>query len=116
MAERYNTSKLLEVYGVCALTGEMKTSSHTRQRVVFNMLEPGFGKSELTRHASGMRAVLFSLMKIFLARTTEVGSGTLVAGAAAGEESHGQYKQDCEVLEPSAKVRSSEGKETQDRV
>jgi retinol dehydrogenase 12 len=63
-----------------------------------------------------MRAVFFSLMKIVLARTTEVGSRTLVAGAAAGEESHGMYMQDCEVAEPSAKVRSSEGKKTQDIV
>lgn len=55
-------------------------------------------------------------MKMILARSTEVGSRTLLASAVAGEESFGQYMSDCVVTEPSAYVRSKEGSEAQARV
>ncbi|KAH0385834.1 hypothetical protein KCU89_g17148, partial [Aureobasidium melanogenum] len=51
-----------------------------------------------------------------LARTTEVGSRTLVAAALASHDTHGQYMSDCMVEEPSKFVRSEEGKITQERV
>lgn len=54
--------------------------------------------------------------KALLARSTEVGSRTLVAAAAAGTETHGMYMADCVVREPSAWVRSAKGVETQGRV
>lgn len=57
-----------------------------------------------------------TLMKLFLARTTEAGSRTLVASVIAGEESHGQYMSDCEVAEPSEFVRSAEGEKVQAEV
>jgi len=38
-------------------------------------------------------------MNMLVARTTEAGSRTLVAGLAAGEESHGKYMADCRVAE-----------------
>lgn len=44
-----------------------------------------------------------------------MGSRTLVAAAAAGEESHGMYMVDCEPREPSQWVRSEKGRETQKR-
>ena len=45
----------------------------------------------------------------------QMGSRTLVAAAAAGEESHGKYMADCEVKEPSKWVRSQKGNEAQER-
>lgn len=39
----------------------------------------------------------FEVIKFLIARTTEVGSRTLVAGAEVGEESHGEYMADGKV-------------------
>ena len=51
-----------------------------------------------------------------LARSTEVGSRTLVHAGAQGPESHGQYLSDCAITDPSKFVRSAEGKKVQDKV
>jgi hypothetical protein len=55
-------------------------------------------------------------MRFLLARKTEVGSRTLVHAGSQGVESHGKYLSDCEITEPSAFVRSEEGKLTQERI
>lgn len=68
------------------------------------------------RHAQFPLNVFAWIGKLLLARTTEVGSRTLVAAAAAGEESHGVYMADCAVSEPSKYVRSEKGKNAQIRV
>ncbi len=57
-----------------------------------------------------------TIAKALIARTTEVGSRTLVYSAAAGPESHGQYMSECIVKNPSTFVRSKEGAATQKRV
>lgn len=59
---------------------------------------------------------LLVIMRTLLARTTEVGSRTLVHAGAQGAETHGQYLSDCKVTLPSAYVRSDEGKKDQERV
>ena len=41
--------------------------------------------------------MMFDIAKFLLARTTEAGSRTLVAAAAAGPETHGKYMADCHV-------------------
>jgi hypothetical protein len=63
----------------------------------------------------GVLEYVFYVVKLLLARATEVGGRTLVAAASAGEESHGQYMSECVVTEPSAFVRSEEGQKTQER-
>lgn len=68
------------------------------------------------RHAVFPLNIIASIGKLILARSTEVGSRTLVAAAAAGRESHGCYMADCVVREPSAWVRSEKGVRTQERV
>lgn len=51
------------------------------------------------------------------ARTTEQGARTFVhAATAVGSESHGQYMSDCKIMQPSAFVRSAEGKRASERV
>lgn len=116
MANRYPTTKLLEVFMVRALASRMDSGPHADEPVILNCLNPGLCHSSLSREATGLRAVMFKILKFLLARTTEVGSRTLVAGAEAGKESHGQYMSNCEVVEPSAFVRSEEGMKTQERV
>lgn len=101
LGERYSTSKLLEVLVIRQIAPRVKGG------VTLNMLNPGLCHSELSRDAGLGLAV----MKFFLARSTEVGSRTLVAAGLAGEESHGKYMSDAVVAEHdlSAFVRSDEG-------
>ncbi|KKY39907.1 putative short-chain dehydrogenase reductase [Diaporthe ampelina] len=101
MGERYMVSKLLEVLVVRQIAPRIKGG------VTLNMLNPGLCHSELSRD-SGLG---LTVMKFFLARSTEVGSRTLVAAGLAGEESHGKYMTDAAVADQSlsAFVHSEEG-------
>ncbi|KAE8377358.1 hypothetical protein BDV26DRAFT_281971 [Aspergillus bertholletiae] len=107
MPERYETSKLLQVL----LLREM-VAQGAGDSVVINMLNPGFCHSQLARDLQGL---MFTVLKMVFARSTEVGSRTLVAGAAAGEESHGAYMTNGKVDNGalSSFVRSEEGKKAQ---
>jgi hypothetical protein len=62
-------------------------TEHKSPTVTLNFLTPGLCHSELARDAGWGLAI----MKFFLARSTEVGSRTLIAAACAGHDSHGQY-------------------------
>ena len=54
--------------------------------------------------------------KWLMARTTEVGSRTLVAGACAGEGSHGKYMADCVNQEAVGWLSTEDGAKLQRRV
>ncbi|MCJ1473923.1 hypothetical protein MMC13_002579 [Lambiella insularis] len=110
MASRYPVSKLLEVFYVRALAAHMSASS--KPAVTLNTLTPGLCHSELGREAGW--GLYF--MKLLLARSTEVGSRTLVAGSEAGPETHGCYMNHSKVFPPSKFVLSEEGKKTEQRV
>jgi NAD(P)-dependent dehydrogenase (short-subunit alcohol dehydrogenase family) len=88
MGERYPTSKLLEVLVIRQIAPELEGSG-----VILNMLNPGLCHSELARDAG----LVLAFVKFLLARTTEVGSRTLVAVALAGSESHGKYMNDAQI-------------------
>ncbi len=109
MGERYNLSKLLEVLLVQELAGRVRGAE-----VIINMLNPGFCHSQLGREA-GLK---FKLMKTILARSTEVGSRTLVAGSVSGLESHGAYMTDgyVENTALSPFVRSDEGRQAREKL
>ena len=107
MSQRYLVSKILDVFGTRAI------AERSTQPVIINTVNPGLCYSELSREMQGWAVALFMRL---LARTTEVGSRTLVAAVFAGKESHGQYMSDCVVKAPSPFVRSEEGKKTQERV
>ena len=51
-----------------------------------------------------------------IGRSSEEGSRTLVHGAVAGKEAHGQYLSECQVKPASAFVRSKEGENLQKRL
>ncbi|CAN8099417.1 unnamed protein product [Discula destructiva] len=105
MSERYNVSKLLEILIVRAIAPKMQDGE-----VVLNMLNPGFCHSELARD-SGLGV---TMLKMVMARTTEVGSRTLVAAASAGKASHGKYMTDGLVDDDalSAFAKSEDGQAT----
>jgi retinol dehydrogenase 12 len=116
-ADRYNTSKLIEILMVRELGSAISQSAKTgKPFVILNTVNPGYCVSELQRNATPVLYFFIKLGGLFLARSTEVGSRTLFAGAVAGEESHGRYMNACKVAEPSAFVGSQEGLKTQKNV
>ncbi len=102
MGERYQVSKLLEVLTIRQIAPKLASSG-----VILNYVNPGLCHSELGRDAGWT----LYLLKMALARTTEVGSRTLVASAVAGEESHGKYMHDAQVNDEALSpfVRSQDG-------
>ena len=65
--------------------------------VIVNCLNPGFCVSEIGREISRPLKLVMFIMRKLMARTTEVGSRTLVAGVLADEKSHGEYMTDGHV-------------------
>ena len=72
-------------------------SKSTSPSVIINCMTPGACKSDFDRESTGFARVMGNFMAAMLARTTEEGSRTLVAGLAAGEESQGGYMADCKI-------------------
>ncbi|KAG9188112.1 hypothetical protein G6011_02035 [Alternaria panax] len=109
LGNRYQVSKLMEVLFVRAFCERYPEPSSP---VTVNLCNPGFCHSEFGREGPGILA----FMRFLLARKTEVGSRTLVHAGTSGVESHGKYLSDCEITEPSAFVRSDDGKRSQEKV
>jgi NAD(P)-dependent dehydrogenase (short-subunit alcohol dehydrogenase family) len=111
MHDRYNVSKLLEVFAVREIVATMASDGYP---VIINLVNPGLCVSQLMRELSPL--LRFFVRLIFRARSTEVGSRTLVHAASAGEETHGQYLGDCKIKDPAPLVLSPKGKEVQRRI
>jgi retinol dehydrogenase-12 len=92
---RYGVSKLLQVFFVREIASRITAS--TKPRVTINCKTPGACRSEFDRESTGIAKLFGLLLQLLVARTTEAGSRTLVAGIAAGEASHGAYMADCVV-------------------
>ncbi|KAF2448888.1 NAD(P)-binding protein [Karstenula rhodostoma CBS 690.94] len=106
---RYPTSKLLQVL----LLRELSSTLGRDYPVVLNCVNPGFCHSALTRDFAPIAYIGKIAMR---ARSTEVGSRTLVHAASAGRESFGEYLSNCQVALVGNFVRTSEGKEVQEMV
>ncbi|ATZ45365.1 hypothetical protein BCIN_01g01610 [Botrytis cinerea B05.10] len=115
--ERYATTKLLQVFGVRELAQKLtRDSDSVSPSVIANCMTPGACKSDFHREDQGFDKFKKWLLSALLARSTEAGSRTLVAGIAAGEESHGEYMADCLVAETGPLVRGPEGMKLQKKV
>jgi hypothetical protein len=85
--------------------------------VVPTSLSPGFCYSSFRRDIPFPFSLLSKIMEVFLARSTEMGSRTLVTGAlmgengdtAARENARGAYMDSCEVMPPSAWLFTKDG-------
>ncbi|KAJ3222810.1 hypothetical protein HDU81_009598 [Chytriomyces hyalinus] len=110
-ADRYNVTKLMQVL----LARELAKSVDTDQ-VILNFLNPGLCHSNLSSSVKGFSSFILETMKFLVARSTEVGSRTLVHALTIGKESHGQYLTACQVEEPAPFVLSVEGAKTQKRL
>lgn len=97
---RYAVSKLIQVFGVRELATRVAHGpASTSPTIIINCMTPGACKSDFDRESTGIGRIMSDMMSAILARTTEAGSRALVAGVAAGEESHGSYMADCRVVE-----------------
>ncbi|KAL6716738.1 hypothetical protein ACLMJK_006306 [Lecanora helva] len=110
METRYQTSKLLEVFIVRELAARARERS--KGKVIMNLANPGLCHSELARDAG----YFLYFLKLFLARTSEHGSRSMVNAAADGPDTDGQYLSDGRITEPAPLVRSEEGVKAQKQI
>lgn len=108
MVMRYNVSKVMAAMCV----REMAAASADDDPIVINYVNPGLCHSDILREVG----IVGDLVKLFLARSAEVGSRVLVLAASAGPLSHGQYMSDGKVEELPPFLKSEDGAKTQTRV
>ncbi|KAF2798821.1 NAD(P)-binding protein [Melanomma pulvis-pyrius CBS 109.77] len=114
MADRYNVSKLLLLYTVREFTARSPLGSQSN--VVIDYLTPGACKSDIFRDDMGwLRRAMMSVATFLVARTTEVGSRTLVHAAKPEieNEAHGAFLMDCKVAPGGPNVDSPKGQKQQ---
>ena len=116
MAGRYFLSKLVVMFCVRELAARTSASAakNGTPTVVVSNVAPGWCRTDLFRHEEGGVGQRMALKVI--GRSSEEGSRTLVHGAVAGKEAHGQYLSECQVKPASAFVRSKEGGNLQKRL
>ncbi|KAJ4303289.1 hypothetical protein N0V90_002182 [Kalmusia sp. IMI 367209] len=108
--ERYWTSKLILVLAFRQMIQEEARQGYP---VIINQINPGMCYSGLTREIGWEQKIIDFL---FHARSTEVGSRTLVDAASFGPESHGEYLSNCRISSVSSFITSEEGQKTAMRV
>jgi len=119
MAKRYFVSKLFNVFFVRSVASRLALQSSNGPSVTVTAVNPGWCKSQLFREAKhSVQGFFISLFATFIARTTEVGSRTLVWAAVGGssEAVHGKYTASCDVEEESDFSLSDGGMEVQERL
>ncbi|KIV82841.1 hypothetical protein PV11_04914 [Exophiala sideris] len=116
MPGRYFLSKLpvmlLIKHLATVLTKSAKADPTSKPFVIINNVAPGLCNTNLTRAQS---AAFKTAVRVF-SRSAEHGARTLVHGAIAGKESHGQYLSECQVKPYSSFVQSAEGDKTAQRL
>lgn len=73
------------------------TKSSKPGRITVSILNPGFVRTDIMRDSTWLFHMYYVCLAALLARTTEEGGRILVNAAEGGEETHGQYLDDCEV-------------------
>lgn len=111
--DRYQTSKLLEIFLVRQLAQEMSKPTSNSKGVILNTLNPGFCRTALFRDNKFPASIFLAFTSRLIGRSAEVGSRIIVDAAAGGPETHGEWLDTFEIREPSAYVRSDEGKKMQ---
>lgn len=111
--DRYNTSKLMEIYIVRQLA---RILDERHIPVTINCLGPGFCFTNLFRSLPQPFRSLVRLNFFLIGRTAEMGARTLIAAAIAGPESHGQYMDSGILWTPGPAVTSPAGEALQGRL
>ncbi|KAG2187058.1 hypothetical protein INT44_003286 [Umbelopsis vinacea] len=111
----YVISKLLEVFFMQELAKYIKKGQNRQTKVIVNVIDPGLCHSNFTRNIVRTRdKVSMTIFKAIFARSTEVGSRTIVnAGENDNFHTHGKYLANCIVFPTSEFVSSKDGYEAQ---
>lgn len=111
LAERYQTTKLLEVLFFREFASRVIRSTAEPINPIVNIPNPGFNDNAVWQGqpTSYVYKALFDLFVRFVGRPVDQGAMTIVDAAAAGEESHGSYLDDQVVTEPSPFVGTDQG-------
>ncbi|KAH6857122.1 hypothetical protein B0I37DRAFT_403532 [Chaetomium sp. MPI-CAGE-AT-0009] len=112
MKDRYYVSKLIQLLIVREFADELSRSTKEGQ-IITSVVNPGFVATQIMRHEGPFFQVYLKGLQKMLSRTPEEGSRTLVHGAAGGEETHGQYLDDCKVGKPGGFVLDPKAGATQ---
>ncbi|KAH9177633.1 hypothetical protein EDB89DRAFT_2218277 [Lactarius sanguifluus] len=116
IGDRYPLSKLLNVLFVRELTKRLPVNSP----IIVISVNPGYCKSQLSRHLPLATRIAVSIMAAVLARTTEQGSRQLVWAAVGGAgrefELRGNYVSKANLQEVSDYVLSDDGAVAQRRI
>jgi NAD(P)-dependent dehydrogenase (short-subunit alcohol dehydrogenase family) len=95
-AGHYAMSKLLEVLYFQELTKHIQDRGIGKPKVIVNLLDPGLCHSNLLRHQDSF---IKRTIKFLLARSSEVGSRTIVNASENNNfETHGKYLSNCVVF------------------
>ncbi|EXJ84857.1 hypothetical protein A1O3_05532 [Capronia epimyces CBS 606.96] len=90
----YCISKLIEVLFIRELVNQLDPSQSSTPPVIIDLVNPGMSYSSFARDASLPVRIVDRIVHWIAARSTEVGSRTLVHGASAQPDSHGEYMSD----------------------
>ncbi|KAH7065137.1 short-chain dehydrogenase/reductase [Macrophomina phaseolina] len=97
--KQYAVSKALVMHAMMSLAA-MDTYTNGGKDVVVMSASPGFCKSDLRRHYTGLAARLLGwLFYAIFARETEEGARSLVSAVLLGEEAHGGFWHSDKLLE-----------------
>ncbi|KAF2670421.1 retinol dehydrogenase [Microthyrium microscopicum] len=113
LSDRYNVSKLLVnlIVRQIALLSPLGSSD-----VIVNVVAPGFCVTRLGNDNELFEKAWVKFIVRLLARKPEVGARTLVYGASAGPETHGQYLPDCKIAPLVGLAKGEAGEKLQNRV
>jgi retinol dehydrogenase 12 len=93
---RYEVSKLIQLLCTRELANQLEKSRKDGQ-VITSTINPGFVNTAIMREAKWPFTLWLAFLKKTLSRTAEEGGRTLVNAAEGGNETHGQYLDDCKV-------------------
>src|SRR5882757_9767880 len=115
---RYYVSKLMEVLFIREFVNRlgMYDPASASLPVTITLVHPGFCVSSLGRSMNLVTRWVGNAMRRLIGRSTEVGSRTLVQGACAGPESHGQFMSDGQNQDVEQWIYSDMGKKVQEKV
>ncbi|KAH8884054.1 putative short-chain dehydrogenase [Thozetella sp. PMI_491] len=115
MKGRYYVSKLVQLLMIRELASLTARSTKPGD-ITINIVNPGFVRTEVLRHASATFHFFFKPYAKVVGRSQEEGARTILNGAEGGKGTHGEYLSDCKVALTSDFVRSPEGNEVQKKI
>ncbi|RMJ05145.1 hypothetical protein BHE90_014596 [Fusarium euwallaceae] len=116
MADRYDTTKLVQLLAFYALQDTVNRS--WSGSIIFRTVDPGLCDTGLTREMPLLIRIIHRIMKMLLARTPEVGGRCIVLGAANFDKGDydGGYVKDGVVESPPDAVTGPEAAKLKERV